>query len=98
MLLHCQCEAAVGRVAVDRDVGLRGCGWAWGPLGGRGLKKSPDAAGEVAFEAAQRFAAALAVGLLASEIVGGGGVQAAFADGEAVQRAVERADRRQADR
>jgi hypothetical protein len=53
------------------------------------LKESEDAAGEVAFEAAQRFAATLAVGLLASEVGGGVGVQAAFGDGEAVQRAVE---------
>jgi hypothetical protein len=55
------------------------------------LQQSPDAAGEVAFEAAQRFAAALAFGLLAREVGGGVGVQAAVGDGEAVQRAVERA-------
>jgi hypothetical protein len=43
----------------------------------------------VAFEAAQRFTAALAIGLLASEVLGGIGVQAALRDGQAVQRAVE---------
>jgi len=49
----------------------------------------PDAAGEVAFEAAQCFASGLAFGLLACEVGGCLGVMAAFADGEAVQRAVE---------
>jgi hypothetical protein len=43
----------------------------------------------VAFEAAQRFAAALALGLFACEVGGGVGIEAAFGDGEAVQRAVE---------
>jgi len=49
----------------------------------------PDAAGEVALEAADRFAAGLALGLPAREVGGGLGVQAPLADGEAMQRAVE---------
>jgi hypothetical protein len=49
----------------------------------------PDAAGEVALEAADGFAARLAVGLLAIEVGGGLGIEAAFGDGQAVQRAVE---------
>ena len=45
-------------------------------VGGRGvgLEELPDAAGEVALEAAQRFAAGLAFGLLAGEVGGGLGV------------------------
>ena len=54
-----------------------------------GWRSVPDAAGEVALEAADRFAAGLAFGLLAGEVGGGVGVQAALGDGEAVQRAVE---------
>jgi len=61
--------------------------WAAG-VGWR-LQQPPDAAGEVAFEAAQRFASAFAFGLLACEVGGGVGVQAAFGDGEAVQGTVE---------
>ena len=61
----------------------------WGLFGGWGLQEPEDAAGEVAFEAAQGFAAALAVGLFASEVGGGVRVQAGFGDGEAVQRTVE---------
>src|SRR4051794_21408782 len=84
MLLLCQGEAASGHVAVDggRLGGHRGRGVA-------GVQESPDAAGEVAFEAAQRLAAALAFGLLAGEVVGGLGVESALGDGEAVERAVE---------
>jgi hypothetical protein len=48
------------------------------------LEKVPDAAGEVALERTQRFAAALAFGLLASEVGAAVGVQAALGDGEAV--------------
>src|SRR4051794_41879976 len=66
MLLLCQREAAVGDVAVDHH-GRGGAGFEG--MGGR-LQESPDAAGEVALEAAQGFAAGLAVGLLAG---GGGG-------------------------
>ena len=49
----------------------------------------PDAASEVPFEAADGFAAGLAFGLAAGEVGGALGVQAAFGDGEAVQRAVD---------
>jgi len=51
---------------------------------GRGLEESPDAPGEVALEAAQRFAAGLALGLFAREVGGGLGVQAALVHGEAM--------------
>jgi hypothetical protein len=51
-----------------------------------GLEEFPDAARDVAFEAAQRFASAFALLLFAGEVRGGVGVQAAFGDGEAVQR------------
>src|SRR3954468_2573095 len=85
MLLLCQGEAAVGDVAVDRHgdrvAGVEEVWWR--------LEESPNAAGEVALEAAQGFAAGLAVGLLAREVGGGLRVQAALGDGEAVQRAVE---------
>src|SRR3954447_22739133 len=64
MLLLCQGEAAVGDVAVDRH-GRGGAGFE----GTRGrLQELPEAAGEVALEAAQGFAAGLAVGLLAREV------------------------------
>jgi hypothetical protein len=56
---------------------------------GGGLEQSPDAASEVALQTAQRFAAGLAVGLLAREVCGGLRVEAALGDREAVQRAVE---------
>src|SRR3954465_5803165 len=85
MLLLCQGEAAVGDVAVDRH-GRGGAGFE----GTRGrLQELPDAAGEVALEAAQGFAAGLAVGLLAREVGGGGGVEGSLGGGEAVQGAVE---------
>ena len=66
---------------------MDGDGGLWWFVGG--LEEVPDAAGEVAFEAAQRFAAGFAFGLFAGEVGGGFGVEAAFADGEAVQGAVE---------
>src|SRR3954451_10538175 len=85
MLLLCQGQAAVGDVAVDRHgdrvAGFEEVWWR--------LEESPDAAGEVALEAAQGFAAGLAFGLLAREVGGGLGIETALADGEAVQRAVE---------
>jgi hypothetical protein len=46
----------------------------------------PDAACEVALEAAQRFAATLAFGLATGKISGGVGVQTSLGDDEAVQR------------
>ena len=49
-----------------------------------GLEQVPDAACEVAFEAANRFAAAFAFGLFAGEVGGGVGVEAALREGEAV--------------
>jgi hypothetical protein len=51
---------------------------------GVGLEEMPDAAGEVAFEAADCFPAGLAFGLAAGEVGGAFGVQAALGDGEAV--------------
>src|SRR3954454_22844544 len=91
-LLLCQGEVAWGEVAVDRS-GPRGrlgaCRVGWRGCRGRGLEELPAAAGEVALEAAQRFAAGLAFGLLACEVGGGLGIGSALADGEAVQRAVE---------
>src|SRR4051794_41284044 len=89
MLLLCQVKAADRRVAVDRDAAPgAGCG---GGDGGRGvgLEQVPDAAGEVALEAADRFPAGLAFGLLAGEVGGGLGVQATLGDREPVQGAVE---------
>jgi hypothetical protein len=56
--------------------------------GGRS-QELPDAASEVALEAAQCFFARLALGLFAGEVGGGVRVPVAFVDGEAVQRAVE---------
>lgn len=56
---------------------------------GRGLEEVPDAAREVALEAAHRFAAALAFGLSTGKIGGGVGVEASLGDGKAVQRTVE---------
>ena len=69
----------------------RGAARSAGGDGGRGvgLEEVPDAAGEVALEAADGFAAGLAFGLAAGEVGGALGVQAALGDGEAVQRAVE---------
>ena len=55
----------------------------------RGLEEVPDAAGEVAFEAAQGFAAGFAFGLFAGEVGGGVGVVEAFGDREAVKGAVD---------
>jgi hypothetical protein len=49
----------------------------------------PDAAGEVAFEAAQRFAGALAFASFALEVGLRLGVAAGAGDGDAVQRRVE---------
>src|SRR3954447_7401825 len=90
MLLLCQLEASERRVAVDGDVACAGCLGAGGD-GGRGvsLEQVPDAAGEVALEAADGFAAGLAVGLPARGGGGRFGVDAAFGDREAVQGAVE---------
>jgi hypothetical protein len=89
MLLLCQVEAADRRVAVDCDAAV-GAGCAGGDGGrGVGLEQVPDAAGEVALEAADRFAAGLAFGLLAGEVGDGLGIQSALGDRESVQRAVE---------
>src|SRR3954469_20801413 len=89
MLLLCQVKAADRRVAVDRDAAPgAGCGGGDG-VRGVGLEQVPDAAGEVALEAADRFAAGLAFGLLSREVRACLGVQAALDDRESVQRAVE---------
>jgi hypothetical protein len=53
------------------------------------LEEAEDAAGEVALEAADGFAARLAFRLSAGEVGGGVGVQAALGDREPMQRAVE---------
>jgi hypothetical protein len=53
------------------------------------VEQFPDAAGEVALEAAERFFARLAFGLFACEVGGAVGVPLAFVDGEAVERAIE---------
>ena len=90
MSLLCQLEGAGWRVAVDRHR-APAARWSAGGDGGRGvgLERVPDAAGEVAFQAADGVAAGLAFGLSAREVGGGLGVEAAFGDGEAVERAVE---------
>ena len=59
-----------------------------GDVGGA-VQEVPDAADEVALEAAQRFAAGLAFGLLAREVGGGLGVVAGLGERESVERAVE---------
>jgi hypothetical protein len=80
VLLLCQGEVVVGRVAVDG--GVDGHGWLrWG---WRALEEVPYAAGEVAFEAAQCFASCFAFGLFAGEVGGGVGVVESFGDREAV--------------
>jgi len=56
-------------------------------LGG-GLEEVPDAACEVAFEAAERFAVGLAFGGLASDVGLGLGVAAGAGDGDAMDRRV----------
>jgi hypothetical protein len=90
MLLLCQLEAARRRVAVDRDGPRAGRSSAGGDGGrGVGLEEVPDAASEVALEAADGVAAGLALGLPAREVGGRFGVQAAFGDREAMQGAVE---------
>ena len=53
------------------------------------LKQSPDVAGEVALEAADRFAGALAFGAAAGDVVAGGLVAARAGDDHAVQRGVD---------
>jgi hypothetical protein len=63
-------------VAVDRG------GWLGGDV--VGLEEVPDAAGEVAFEAAHGFAVGFAFGLFAGEVGGGVGVVEAFAECEAM--------------
>src|SRR3954467_15799954 len=90
MSLLCQLKAAGRAVAVDRDDAR----WAAGSVGGDGgrgvgLEEVPDAAGEVALEAADGFAAGLAFGLAAGEVGGGVRIEAALGDGQAVERAVE---------
>jgi hypothetical protein len=52
-------------------------------------KELPDAAGEVALEAADRFAVCLAFGLLARDELDGLGVTAGAGDGDAVDGGVD---------
>src|SRR5512133_1699908 len=54
-----------------------------------GLEEVPDAAGEVALEAPERFAVGLALGAFAGEVVARVGVAAGAGDGDAVDRGVE---------
>jgi hypothetical protein len=61
--------------------------WSWG--GGVEVEQPPDAAGEVAFEAADRFAFGLAFGCLSLEVGAGGGVPVALGERDDVDRAVE---------
>ena len=56
--------------------------------GGR-LEQVPDAAGEVALEAADGFAGALAFGAFAGDVVAGLGVAARAGDGDAVDGGVD---------
>ncbi len=53
------------------------------------MEEVPDAAGEVALEASECFAAGLSFGLFAGEVGVAVGVVESFGDGEAVQGAVE---------
>src|SRR4051794_6717329 len=53
------------------------------------LEEVPDAAGEVAFEAADGFFGALAFGAFAGDVVLGFGVAAQAGDGDAVDRGVD---------
>ncbi len=53
------------------------------------LEEMPGAAGEVAFEAADRFAGGLAFGLPALDVVAGLRVAAGAGDGDAVQGGVD---------
>src|SRR3954453_22753078 len=90
MSLLCQLKASGRAVAVDRD-GPLGAAWSAGGDGGLGvgLEEVPDAASEVAFEAADGFPAGLALGLTAGDVGGALGVEAALGDGQAMQCAVE---------
>src|SRR5215213_7519445 len=63
----------------------RGC--FWGRVGR--LEEVPDAAGEVAFEAADGFFGGLAFGSFAVEVGLGFGVAASAGDGDAVNRGVD---------
>ena len=53
------------------------------------MKEPPDAAGEVALEAADRFAGGLALGASAGDVVAGGLVAAGAGDDHAVQGSVD---------
>ena len=53
------------------------------------MEEVPDASGEVAFEAAQRFFAGLAFGAFARDVVLGLGVASGAGDGDAVDGGVE---------
>jgi hypothetical protein len=57
--------------------------------GGARFQASVDGSDEEAFEAADRFAAALALGRFAFEVVAGGGVVAALGDRDPVEGGVE---------
>ncbi len=60
-----------------------------GALGGFWEEKAPEVAGELAFEAAERFAVALAFGELLLEVGACGWVHADLGEGDAAQRGVE---------
>ena len=61
----------------------------WSGIGVGRLEEVPDAAGEVALEAADRFFGALAFGAFAGDVVLGFGVAAQPRDGDAVDRGVD---------
>src|SRR3954451_7022390 len=85
-LLLCQARRVDGRV--DAHPGPAGCG-GLGHRRERSVEEVPDAAGEVALEAAQRLAPTVALGELALQVGARGRVDAQARDGDAVQRAVE---------
>ena len=53
------------------------------------MEELPDVAGEVSFEAAERFSGALSFGAFAGDVGLGLGVAAGAGDGDAMQRRVE---------
>jgi hypothetical protein len=67
---------------MDGHGGRGRCESSWCGVVGRGLEEMPDAAREVALEAAHCFAAALAFGLSMGEVGGGVRVQTSLGDGE----------------
>lgn len=73
------------------SAGSRGCRGCGGVLGFERClgQQTPEAACEVALEAAKRAFAGLALGLLAGQVLAGGGVALGAGDRDRVQRPVE---------